>query len=116
METYFSSKAVVFLENGDFINPGKFKYKLKKPMVVMVGAKFCHFCRDMAPDFNIFALQNKKKILSAVVQADGSPDERELARQLSQYAKFTGIPVFLIYDKNGNFIRIHKDGIRSLRV
>lgn len=109
MESYFTSRAVVFLDANDFASAAKFNHKLKTPMVVMIGASFCPHCTDTAPDFNTFALQNKGKCVAAVVQADGSPAEQMLARKLSDFGKFRGIPSFMLYNKNGEFVKVHND-------
>lgn len=110
MESHFTSKAVGFLEPTDFISPSKFRHALNgRLMIVMVGASFCGYCTEAAPDFNTFALENKQRVFCSVVPADGTPGQQILARDLGTLGKFQSIPTFLLYDRNGNFIKVHKE-------
>ena len=109
MESYFTSKAVVFLEMGDFNPDLTFKYKLTKPMLLMIGGSFCPHCTHAAPDFNKFALSSKDKMTCAVLQIDGSKKEQELGKLISDNIKFRGVPAFLIFNVKGEFVKIHPD-------
>ena len=119
MDQYFDSKVVVFLEHSDFDNNMKFVHDLeRKKMVVMLGGSFCSHCKHTAPIFNEFAKQirdNDLNIVPAVVQVDGSLDtEKAIGQRLGQLADVQGIPSFLLFDSDGNYVKKHT-GARSVK-
>jgi thiol-disulfide isomerase/thioredoxin len=114
MDEYFDSRAVCFLEYPDITREGQFAYDLDgKKLVVMVGGTFCGHCKHAAPEFNKFAKQVKDKAVAAVVQVDGSDNERALGQVLGEYANISGVPSFLLFDESGKFVKKH-DGQRTV--
>jgi thiol-disulfide isomerase/thioredoxin len=114
MESYFTDKAVLFLERSDFNDKGEFLHDLgKKPMVVMMGGTFCPHCTAAAPMFDDFAKSNKN-VVAAVIQVDGSSEEQQLGAHLSQVLSGVGrgVPMFLLFKQKGGkeavFIKTHE--------
>lgn len=118
MDQYFDSRVVVFLEHSDFDNNMKFVHDLeRKKLVIMLGGSFCGHCTHTAPIFNEFAKQvrdNGLDVVPAVVQVDGGDTEKALGQRLGQLADVQGIPSFLLFDSNGNYVKKHT-GARSLK-
>lgn len=109
MEKYFTTKSVVFVDENDFIDPKQIKYKMDRPLILMVGGSFCPNCTDTAPDFDQFAIKYKKRVICAVLQVDGSPEQQALGRQLTTAHGFNTVPMFLLYNKKGEFVKLQKE-------
>lgn len=111
---YFD-ESVAYLENKDFDANGNFKYSMDVPMVVIVLASWCGYCKSFAPIFQEFARQtNGKNVLCACIQADGDASEQQLASRVKQMMpRFMGFPhVALI--KDGMVVKEY-DGDRTLK-
>lgn len=124
MDDYFDSKAVIFLEYSDFDNKGQFIHDLQgMNMIVMVGGSFCGHCKHTAPVFNEFVKkcredrefdEFKNTLVHAFVQVDGSDNEKALGVLFKDQFGVSGIPVFLLFDSTGKYIKTH-DGARTIK-
>jgi hypothetical protein len=122
MHDKFEDETVVYLEISEFDTNGNFIKEMHgKSMIVMMGATFCPHCTESAaPMYRGFASENfakpikdKTKVIAAVVYADGSSSERQVASLLSNKVNERGIPMFIFFDSDG-VLRSHKVGTMSL--
>lgn len=97
---------VVFLEDSDFDSAGMFKHsQYGKPMVAMLSTSYCPHCIKAVPVLNSLA-KNNKNIIVAVIKADGSAEEKKLAKRMGDLAKVAGVPSFLLF-QNGYYKKLH---------
>lgn len=107
----FSGTPVHFLENKDFNNNMKFtQNKEGKPMLLMIMGTFCGHCKESAPMYAKFALRNVDKVMCTGLIIDSSPDEKQLSSRIKSQLvpQLEGIPAFLLFDKNGNYITMYE--------
>src|SRR5690348_11008196 len=99
---YFKEN-IAYLEDSDF-NGNQLLYDPGTPVVIMVSANFCNYCKQMKPTFQNFADQTKGKIFCATIQADGKlPSEQALSKKIKQLVPdFKGFPTVIAY-KQGKF-------------
>ena len=93
---------VDFDRNGNLINSDIPK---DKPVVVMIFASWCGYCRQTKPAFQEFANKMKGKVFCAAIQSDGErPSEKRLSDKLKTIKPdFRGFPDFILF-KNGKQI------------
>jgi thiol-disulfide isomerase/thioredoxin len=113
MDEYFDDRAVVFLEDDDFDNSGKFVHKLNnRPLIVMMGGSFCPHCRHAAPAFNAFAkaMRKSNQAVPAVIQVDKSENEGRLGSRLGSMFPDAGrgVPCYLMFSPSGQFVKTHE--------
>ena len=106
---------VAYLDASDFTSDGKLKAKSDKPVVVMVMASWCGFCKKAKPMFQELADKlNNRKAYFAVIQHDGeTDDERNLGKMVNKIIpSFSGFPTIVKF-VNGKYIATH-NGARTV--
>ena len=98
------NQRIGYLENFDFYNNGKLKNPIllrkKIPIVVMVQASWCGYCKESKPVFQEYANKtNSNQVFCATIHADG---ERQSERDLGERIKtvitdFEGFPHYALY-------------------
>ena len=108
LSEHFDDGVVFYMEIDDFEENGNFKHPMyNRYMLIMIGGSYCGHCRIASPEFNKFA-KNNKDIICGVIQVDGSDGEKQLGKMLGKFHAIKGIPTFLLYGPNGQFIKIHE--------
>ena len=100
---------IPYLEETDVNSDGSLKAHVckGKPVVVMVQGNFCGYCTSAKPDFQRFA-QTAQNVSSVTVQIDGGPMDKRANKKLSLVNTSPGVPAFLGFDSQGNFVKIHQ--------
>ena len=100
-------ESVIYLENEDFTEDGKLKVLQDKSVVIMLGGNFCHFCKDMKPEFQKFA-HKVNNIYPACILIDGNESEKQLGQKINKWLPdYKGVPTVVAY-KNGKYFKTHK--------
>lgn len=102
---------VVYLEVEDFNDDGSIKPCVNngKPVVLMVQATTCFYCKQAAPAFEEFANESKNIIVVATIVSDGDNSEKQAAEK---YIKkwdpdHRGVPAYFGFSSNGKFFKQH---------
>lgn len=98
------NKKIGYLENKDFDNNGQLKDKIllskKIPIVVMVQASSCHFCKISKQAFQDYANKtNSNQVFCATIHVDGdTPSEKDLGERIKTIIpSLTGFPHYALY-------------------
>jgi thiol-disulfide isomerase/thioredoxin len=106
---------VMYLEDEDFDANGKLLKPHDKPVVVMIMASWCGYCKKMKPEFQKFAdMVNNKDCYCAVIQSDGATDgEKALGKRAGSFIPgFRGFPTIVKF-KDGKYVGT-MDGERTV--
>jgi thiol-disulfide isomerase/thioredoxin len=109
----FDNVNIAYLEINDVKPTGVLKkYVTKgKKTVVMAQGLNCGHCTDAKPAFKEFALKTDGLLTCATICIDGSESEHKLGQKISEWDKnYRGVPTYLIFDTNGNYIETFNDG------
>ena len=93
---------VVYLQKEDFSSDGTLITPHDKPVVVMIMAGWCGFCKKAKPEFQKFAdLKNGKDVYVAVIKTDGETEsEKELGKMVNKICpNFRGFPTIIKIEK-----------------
>ena len=102
---------VAYLDSSDFTSDGKLKAKSDKPVVVMVMATWCGFCKKAKPMFQELANKlNNKKAYFAVIQHEDDPNLDKMVNSI--IPNFSGFPTIVKF-VNGKYIATH-NGARTV--
>lgn len=98
------NEKVGYLENSDFDNNGALLNPIlrhkKSPIVIMVQASWCGYCKESKPVFQEYANKtNRNQVFCATIHADG---ERQTEKDLGERIKtiipdFKGFPHYALY-------------------
>jgi thiol-disulfide isomerase/thioredoxin len=105
-------RGVNYLEGGDISKEGKLLphvVKGKKLAIVMVQGNFCGYCNKAKPDYEKLA-ELLPSVAVLTVQIDGAQGDKEASKNISVVNKNPGVPSYLIFDRNGNFLKSHDGG------
>jgi thiol-disulfide isomerase/thioredoxin len=76
----------------------------------MCQGDFCGFCTKAKPEFKKLSEMNHDYVCSTI-KIDGDEKERVLARMISKWDKnYRGVPTYLIFDKNGSYVKTANKG------
>lgn len=110
MTNYFHN--IPYLENEDFDKVGNLIIKENKnrPILIMIQSSTCHYCIKAKSDFEKLFDKYKNKIFFATIQINGNKEsEQNLMKRIPKFLPFfNGVPTFVLYDKNGKFIKYHQ--------
>lgn len=77
-----------------------------KPVVVLVYASYCHFCKDVMPTVQQLA-KEAKNFGVVTIQSDAGPADKEAAKAISKVNTSPGVPAFVGFGKDGKFAKMH---------
>jgi thiol-disulfide isomerase/thioredoxin len=104
MDDITFNKKIGYLENDDFDNNGQLFNKIlrakKIPIVIMVQASWCHFCKISKPAFQDYADKtNSNEVFCATIHADGDrQSEKDLGERIKTIIpEFKGFPHYALY-------------------
>jgi len=98
---------IAYLESSDF--NGKSLKPTGKPTVVMVQGTFCGYCTKAKPAFTEFA--SKTSAFPSTIQIDGGQSEKDAYKIVQQLdPSIRGVPVYLGFDRNGQYVKTHSGG------
>lgn len=80
-----------------------------KPVMLLVYASYCHFCKDVMPAVQQLA-KEAKNFGVVTIQSDAGPADKEAAKAISKVNTSPGVPAFLGFDKSGKFVKMHSGG------
>lgn len=108
-------KNIPYLEDEDLTDDGSIvagaMIKLKnRPVLVMIQGNFCGWCTVAKPELQ--KLANEVGFACATIQIDGTESEKKAAAKANKAFPSPGVPTFLVYDRNGKFVKAH-DGERK---
>jgi hypothetical protein len=100
-----------YLEGSDINADGSLKpYVCQgKPVVMMLQGNFCGYCTKAKPDFLDFA-RRARNCSCCTVQIDGGPGDKLANKYISSVYKGQGVPAYLGFDANGQFVTAHNGG------
>ncbi len=102
---------VMYLEHGDISSNGLASYVGQgKPVVLMVQGNFCGYCTQAKPAFQKFAQDVNGKAVAASITIDGGSSDKKAYEEYKNFNKEPGVPAYLGFDKNGQFVKIHSGG------
>jgi len=98
------NKKIGYLENKDFDNNGQLSNEIllgkKIPIVVMVQASWCYFCKISKPAFQDYANRtNSNQVFCATIHVDGDTQtEKDLGERIETIIPdFKGFPHYALY-------------------
>lgn len=98
------NQRIGYLENSDFDNNGKLLNPIllrkKIPIVVMVQASWCGYCKQSKPAFQEYANKtNTNQVFCATIHADGErQSEKDLGERINTIiTDFKGFPHYALY-------------------
>ena len=104
MDDITFNKKIGYLENDDFDNNGQLFNKIllgkKIPIVVMVQASSCHFCKISKPEFQDYANRtNSNEVFCTTIHVDGDRQtEKDLGKRIETIIPdFKGFPHYALY-------------------
>jgi hypothetical protein len=99
---------VPYLEGSDIVSAKKINPNILqgKSAVIMLQGDFCGYCTMAKPEFQSFFNDMKDKIFIGTIQIDGGSSDKEANQKLQIPTQ--GVPAYLGFDKNGNFVKIHE--------
>lgn len=104
MDDITFNKKIGYLENKDFDNNGQLKDEIllskKIPIVVMIQASWCHFCKISKPAFQDYANRtNSNQVFCATIHVDGDrQSEKDLGERIETIIPdFKGFPHYALY-------------------
>ena len=103
---------IAYLEVDDFNPDGSIKSYVNngKPIVLMVQANFCGYCKQASPALAQFAKESPD-ILVATIVTDGEQSEKQAARFVKIWdADHKGVPAYFGFSPNGKFMIQHRGG------
>jgi thiol-disulfide isomerase/thioredoxin len=111
---YFDDGSVIYLEDDDFSNDGKFLHDTDKHVIILIQANYCGYCTQIKPAYKELAKNLGKKFVFCTVQMDGNEKGASLlADKLRNFIpNFNGVPMVVSY-KNNRFNKEYQ-GDRSL--
>ena len=97
---------IAYLENSDFDNDGNLINPIlkdkKMPILIMIQASWCHYCREAKPVFQKYSKNtSRQKVFCATIHCDGvRKSEKMLGRRVSEMIKDAdGLPHYCMYLK-----------------
>jgi thiol-disulfide isomerase/thioredoxin len=102
---------VIYLEDSDFDNKFKPRFKMSRPMVVMVQGSFCGHCTDAKPAFQKCA-NIDNNVNWATIQVDGETSSGLGKSLRSLLSNYNGVPHYFAINESGNIIE-HSGGRSS---
>lgn len=107
----YLNKPIAYLENQDFDNSGKLLIPTKLPVVILIQASWCGYCKQIKPIFQEFANKTEGKVFCTTIQIDGDRNNEKLLgeRIPKMFPNIQGIPTFILYI-NGNLVQRELSG------
>lgn len=105
---------IPYLETGDVNNDGSLNQNIVdtitngKPVLVMVQGNFCGYCTKSKPDFQ--QLANNSEFAVLTIQIDGDQGDQGANKAISSVNTAKGVPSYMVYNKDGKFVRMHDGG------
>jgi len=104
MDDITFNKKIGYLENKDFDNNGQLSNEIlrhkKIPIVVMIQASWCHFCKISKQAFQDYADKtNSNQVFCATIHVDGDrQSEKNLGERIETIIPdFKGFPHYALY-------------------
>ena len=103
---------VNYLEGSDVNSDGSIKSSVNKgkPVLLMMQSNYCPHCTNAKPAFQKLANDMGNTVCVATIQTDGGPSDLAAAKALKNVNTSRGVPAYLVFDKQGRFIKMHEGG------
>ena len=103
-------KNIPYLEDSDITDDGHIHNSImtalgNKPVLLMIQGNFCGWCTVAKPEFQKLAKNPKFSVLT--IQIDDNKSGQKASQKIQKVFSSKGVPLFLIFDRNGRFISEH---------
>jgi len=102
---------VAYLEGSDIAPDASIKPSVNngKPVLLMMQSNYCPHCTNAKPAFQELA-DSLDSVCFATVQTDGGPLDQMAAKALKSVNTARGVPAYLVFDRQGKFVKMHDGG------
>jgi len=103
---------VAYLEIDDFNSDGSIKSHINnnKPVVLMLQANFCGYCKKAGPALSQFAKESPDLLVATIV-TDGEPSEKACSKLIKLWnPNHRGVPDYMGFSPDGKFSKLHTGG------
>ena len=108
---------IPYLEISDFNPDNTLKRNVNqgKPVICMAQGVFCGYCTQAKPAFTQLAKEINGYAFACTMQIDSDKNLGAIISKLDP--DYRGVPVYLLFDRNGRYVRTHTNGrdVQSLK-